>query len=83
MTTITPDFVLQHLRKLSANDRLIVISQALPDIEAGLVDKPLSFNNLGGLLRDLQPAPAEFENADSRKEMMKGLFQLQPGVSNL
>ncbi len=71
MITPTPNNVLEMLRKLPPRERLKVISQALPEIEKGLSDKPLKALSLHGLWQDLRPAPSAKEIDNARKEMWK------------
>lgn len=69
MITPTPNSVLEMLRKLSPRERLKVISQALPEIEQSLSEKPQTYHSLCGLWKDLRPSPSANEIDEAREEM--------------
>lgn len=71
MITPTPNSVLEMLRKLPPRERLKVISQALPEIEQSLSEKPHPKLSLRGLWKDLGPAPTAKEIDEARDEMWK------------
>ena len=67
----TPNSVLEMLRKLPPRERRKVISQALPEIEQSLSDKPQPYHSLRGLWKDLHPAPSAGEIDEVRREVWK------------
>ncbi len=71
MVTPTPNSVLKMLRKLPPRERLKVISQALPEIEQSLAEKPQKRRSLRGLWKDLGPSVSEQDIDDARREMWK------------
>jgi hypothetical protein len=71
MITPTPNSVLEMLRKLPPRERLKVISQALPEIEQSLSEKPQPYHSLRGLWKDLRPAPSAKEIDEVRDEIWK------------
>ncbi|RPH57018.1 MAG: hypothetical protein EHM81_12220 [Chloroflexi bacterium] len=71
MITPTPNNVLDMLRKLPPRERLKVISQALPEIEQSLSEKPQKVLSLRGLWKDLRPAPSAKDIGEARQEMWK------------
>jgi hypothetical protein len=71
MITPTPKSVLDMLRKLPPRERLKVISQALPEIEHSLAEKPRAYKSLRGLWKDLRPSVSKQDIDDARSEMWK------------
>ena len=71
MINLTPNKVLEMLRKLPAHDRLKVISQALPEIEQSLGEPPKTYKSLGGLWKDLRPSVSTKEIDAARQELWK------------
>jgi len=71
MITPTPNSVLKMLRKLPPRERLKVISQALPEIEQSLAEKPQKLRSLRGLWKDLGLSVSEQDIDEARRETWK------------
>jgi len=67
----TPNNVLDLLRKLSPQERLKVIAQALPEIEQNLAQTRKVCKSLRGLWKDAQPSLSAKEIDAARHEMWK------------
>lgn len=59
------------MKHLPPHERLKVISQALPEIEQSLTEKPQERRFLRGLWKDLGPSVSEQDIDDARREMWK------------
>ena len=71
MINPTPNSVLDMLRKLPPQERLKVITQALPEIEQSLAQARKVYKSLRGLWKDLQPSISAKEIETARHEMWK------------